>query len=180
MWKTWPEGLSRQKPRPKAEVFVRRYWGPRAMFFTRHRRPWSNPIITHLLIDFFFQCFIHINMNFDALKWAIFAHFMVAREIALLLWTGCQGTQMNNCHENLKTCFTGLNGILWNKILVAMENFEKCTVAMLGGPCSQHVTGNTSRLNQHQSAIICTISWVIDLISNKIEISWFVYIIIND
>ena len=34
-----------------------------------------------------------------------------------------------------------------------MENFEKCTVAMLGVPCSQHVTGNTSRLNQPQSAI---------------------------
>ena len=35
-----------------------------------------------------------------------------------------------------------------------MENFEKCTVAMLGGPCSQHVMGNTSRQNQPQSAII--------------------------
>ena len=35
-----------------------------------------------------------------------------------------------------------------------MENFEKCTVAMLGGPCSQHVTGNTSRQNHPQSAII--------------------------
>ena len=35
-----------------------------------------------------------------------------------------------------------------------MENFEKCTVAMLGGPCSQHVTGNTSRQNQSQSAIM--------------------------
>ena len=35
-----------------------------------------------------------------------------------------------------------------------MEKFEKCTVAMLGGPCSQHVTGNTSRLNQPQSAIM--------------------------
>ena len=35
-----------------------------------------------------------------------------------------------------------------------MENFEKCTVAMLGGPCSQHVMGNTSWLNQPQSAII--------------------------
>ena len=42
-------------------------------------------------------------------------------------------------------------------MLVAMENFEKCTVAMLGGPCSQHVTGNTSRQNQPQSAkSICT------------------------
>ena len=35
-----------------------------------------------------------------------------------------------------------------------MENFEKCIVPMLGGPCSQHVTGNTSRQNQPQSAII--------------------------
>ena len=35
-----------------------------------------------------------------------------------------------------------------------MENFEKCTVAMLGGPSSQHVMGNTSQLNQPQSAII--------------------------
>ena len=35
-----------------------------------------------------------------------------------------------------------------------MENFEKCTVAMLGGPCMQHVTGNTSWLNQPQNAIM--------------------------
>ena len=40
-----------------------------------------------------------------------------------------------------------------------MENFEKCTVAMLGGPCSQHVTGNTSRQNQPQSAIIESIDY---------------------
>ena len=38
------------------------------------------------------------------------AHMVVAKEIALLLWIGCQGTQMNNCHENLNTCFT------WNGI----------------------------------------------------------------
>ena len=47
-----------------------------------------------------------------------------------------------------------------------MENFEKCTVAMLGGPCMQHVTGYTSRLNQPQSAIITNkqraIIWNID------------------
>ena len=35
-----------------------------------------------------------------------------------------------------------------------MESFKKCTVAMLGGPCSQQVTGNTSRQNQPQSAIM--------------------------
>ena len=35
-----------------------------------------------------------------------------------------------------------------------MDNFEQCTVAMLGGPCLQHVTGNTSQLNQSQSAIM--------------------------
>ena len=44
----------RQKPRPSASVFV--YWVPRAMFFTRHGRPWSNPIIARSLIDFFSFC----------------------------------------------------------------------------------------------------------------------------
>ena len=40
-----------------------------------------------------------------------------------------------------------------------MENFEKCAVAMLRGQCSQHVTGNTSRQNQPQSAIIAYPRW---------------------
>ena len=35
----------RQKPRPSASVFVN--WIPRAMFFTRHGRPWSNPTTYH-------------------------------------------------------------------------------------------------------------------------------------
>ena len=63
------------------------------------------------LADWFFSCFMHINMNFSALKWALLAQFMVARESALLLWTCCQRTQMNNCHENLNTCVNELNGI---------------------------------------------------------------------
>ena len=41
-----------------------------------------------------------------------------------------------------------------NKISIAVEHFEKCSVAMLGGPCSQHTKGNASRLNQPQGAII--------------------------
>ena len=63
------------------------------------------------LADWFFSCFMHINMNFSALKWALLAQFMVARGSALLLWTCCQRTQMNNCHENLNTCVNELNGI---------------------------------------------------------------------
>ena len=125
------------------------------------------------LADWIFPCFIHINMNFSALKWAILAHFMVAREIALLLWTGCQETQMNDCHGNLNTCFTGLNCIYLNKILVAMENFEKCTVAILRGPCSQHVTGNTSRLNQLQSAIIFNTPYYISCDMMKLYKIWY-------
>ena len=54
-----------------------------------------------------------------------------------------------------------------------MENFEKCTVAMLGGSCSQHVTGNTSRQNQPQSAIMSLIlnatCWVYYHIPNPEE-----------
>ena len=61
-------------------------------------------------------------------------------------------------HEKLNTCFTGLNGIHLYEILFAMKNFERCTVAMLGGSYSQHVTDNRSRLNQPQSVIIAAIA----------------------
>ena len=40
----------RQKPRPSASVFV--YWVPRAMFFTRHGRPWSNPTTQDSVVVF--------------------------------------------------------------------------------------------------------------------------------
>ena len=36
-------------------------------FFTRRGRPWSNPIIARSLTDFF-PCFIHMNMDFSALR----------------------------------------------------------------------------------------------------------------
>ena len=88
--------------------------------------PWDHIGESRTLTDcFFFAWFIHKNMNFSALNGQFVAHFMVAREITLLLWTSCQGREMNSCHKNLNTCFTGLNGIWLNKILVAMENFEK-------------------------------------------------------
>ena len=38
------------KPRPSASVFV--YWVPRATFFTRHGRPWSNPTTYYFAIVF--------------------------------------------------------------------------------------------------------------------------------
>ena len=50
-----------------------------------------------------------------------------------------------------------------------MKKNEKCTVAMLGGPCSQHVTVNTSQLNQPQSAIMY----------NKIYVTGTYYVIQN-
>ena len=47
VWKNMALGPQlRQKPRLSSSVFV--YWVPRAMFFTRHGRPWSNPT-THLI-----------------------------------------------------------------------------------------------------------------------------------
>ena len=58
----------------------------------------------NMLTDWFFSCFIHRNMNLSVLNRQFVAHFMVAMKITLLLWTGCQVTQMNNCHENLNTC----------------------------------------------------------------------------
>ena len=73
IWSWSPVPCEKHDPRDsvdKNRCFCR-YWGPWAMFFTRNGRPWSNPIISRSLIDFF-PCFIHINMNFSALKWAIF------------------------------------------------------------------------------------------------------------
>ena len=52
--------------------------------------------------------------------------------------------------------------------MVAMENFEKCTVAMLGGQFMQQVTGNTSQLNQPQSAIMYTTSYIMYLHSYSV------------
>ena len=67
------------------------------------------------------------------------AHFMVARDIALLLRTGCQGAYMNDCY-NLNNCFTWLDFIQLNKTVVAVKKIKKrCTVAVQVGPCLQHV-----------------------------------------
>ena len=56
-----------------------------------------------------------------------------------------------------------------------MENFEKCTVAMLGGPCSQHVMGNTSRLNQPQSAIMLNTKGHSEVAEHYLEVSYMLY-----
>ena len=45
--------------------------------------------------------FIHRNRNFGALNWHFVADFMVASEITLLLWTGWQGTQIDNVMKTL-------------------------------------------------------------------------------
>ena len=67
------------------------------------------------LTDWFFPRFDHKNMILVPYNWQFVAFSMVTREMVMLLWTGYQETQM---------------------ILVAMENFQNDTVAMLGGPCS--------------------------------------------
>ena len=35
-----------------------------------------------------------------------------------------------------------------------MKFFEKCTAAMLGGPCSQHVTGSASQPNRARGSMV--------------------------
>ena len=104
----------------------------------------------HSTLTDLFPLFVRTNMNFSALKWST-SRLLVKLH---LLWTSCQGAQMNVRLENLNTYFTWLNRIKLNKILVAVENFKKCTVALPGGTCSQLVASNTSRLNQPQSDII--------------------------
>ena len=78
---------------------------------------------------------------------------MVARGIALLLWTCSRRRQTKSCCSTPYTCCTSyVNHIFVNTIVVV--NFEKYVVAMKGWPCSQHVTYHTSPLNQHRRIII--------------------------
>ena len=56
-------------------------------------------------------------------------------------------------HNNLRSVTLGSTS---NEIVVAMEKFEKCAVALQGGPCFQHVTGNMSWWNQTQDSIKTT------------------------
>ena len=72
------------------------------------------------------------------------AHFIVVREITLLQWTFCQGTHMNDCHENLNTYFIWLTCIELNKIVVAIE-----TVKNAPALCSEDRVRNTSRVTHH-------------------------------
>ena len=55
----------RQKPRPSASVFV--YWVPRAMFFTQHGRPWSNPTTWHYWSHHYFKLADGISRAIESL-----------------------------------------------------------------------------------------------------------------
>ena len=57
-----------------------------------------------------------------------------------------------------------------------MKNFENCTVAMLGGPCAMHVTSNTSRLNQPQSAINICIAGLLAELHSCVEGHPWIYV----
>ena len=110
-----------------------------------HGGPWSNPIITRSLIDS--SEFYSRKSEFHCFKLCNF-------------WLTSWLRGKSHCCYGL-VVFTWLNCIKLNKILVAMENLEKWTVAMLGGSCSQHVTGNTSQLNQPQCAMIIFLIFII-------------------
>ena len=95
--------------------------------------------------------------------WLIIRHFLI--EIKILLpsngqlrltswflgeWHRYYG-KFAETHKwiiDMARCCSWFNCISSNKILVAKEIFEKCTVAMRCGPCLQHITGDTPRLNQ--------------------------------
>ena len=61
-----------------------------------------------------------------------------------------------------------------------MENFEKCTVAMLGGPCSQHVTAisapkcyNNVPMITHPGPMYILSMQTLDTLINRIMNKWF-------
>ena len=99
------------------------------------------------VIKYYHWCFcshfIHNNMNFIALKWPVCCK--PHGKNTLFLCTGCQETQIDNCYGKPNTCLTKPFFSHFNRIVVASIH---CTMAVPSGPCLQHITGNTSWLNQ--------------------------------
>ena len=74
VWKTWLEGLGRQKPRPKADVFV---VTEAQGLYSSHGIETMIKSYHSMLADWFFAGFYsHKNLQF-------LSHFIVAREVAL-------------------------------------------------------------------------------------------------
>ena len=140
VWKTWTEGLSKQKTRTEGHIF---------------HTAWETMIKSYYntLTDWFLPPSIHRNITFSALKWAFF--FLTSW---LLGKSQCCYELVATGHKwiiVMKTeylLYLILNGIRWIKYWLLWKILKN---ALLGGPCSQHVTGNTSRLDQSQSATKC-------------------------
>ena len=90
----------------------------------------------------------------------VLAHFLVAREIALLLWTRCQGPQMNNCHENLHTCFKSaiIRGSNMIVCVLLVSNSRGCCLA----PRRDNTRGSLTPTIHTQSCLIPIITWCHD------------------
>ena len=72
---------------------------------TGQGRPWSNPITTSSMIDLFYTLlvFSYRNMIFSVLKWTICVSYQGRYGKCIVVWTGCQRTQMNICDDKLNT-----------------------------------------------------------------------------
>ena len=70
VWKTRLEGLSRQKPRPNAEVFV--VTEAREPCFSHGMGDRDQILSQHVQWLILFPRFVHRNVKFSALKWTIY------------------------------------------------------------------------------------------------------------
>ena len=116
--------------------------GGRVFVVTEFRGPHVRP--SPWVIDLFLSLFTEISF---LLQWygSCVAHFMTAKETTLLLWTGCEGTHMNDCHDNMNAICIWLNDIEWNEKEIALK--KKCNVATKVGMCLQHVTAKSALYN---------------------------------
>ena len=141
-----PRASVTTKTRPSASVFV--YWVPRAMFFTRHGRPWSNPTAYH------FHC-ISVGKR---------AQTVLHRSLIFLLRTRrmCDNNQLDNvqCHLSHLTWLRHDNDLidifpmhdLERQYLDMKTNFVKSTILWnIYG--NHHCLGDCLLINRKQSLI---------------------------
>ena len=128
---TWPSGLSYDKNLG--------YWVPRAMFFTRHGRPWSNPTALHKLcltegcpswyhfinllkshccvrrpIQIFWHSGVHLNST-DVGSWIFWMVYVskqkyVAFSVISQYWNGT--CSQNLCYETQGPIYSALPWLL--------------------------------------------------------------------
>ena len=138
----------RQKPRPSASVFV--YWVPRAMIFTWHGRPWSNPITMVCAVYIFI--FLWEDWHVQAI-----IEISVATQRTILHISLCCILCRNCIHHKVQDeiiyLFPNLKWITWKWIIDFIPQLYVSDECMMYRPILTNETGCMSYYSQFNRSL---------------------------